>query len=109
MTDKQPHHLIPTRISWSVHGYCVGLDEDGVHLDPGKHPLEQSDLLDLLQVINTALEAAASDNPLIPTPPTAEDLSVMRFESARRYHAKQASEAILGGTSPARHSGDVAF
>jgi len=107
-TTPAPARAIPktdvtkpaTVITWRTHGYTVVLDEDGVHLRPGKHSLEQPDLLDLMETIYAAFNAGASGEATAPVRPTREDMLRMTYEDRAISMGKEAERAIRKAFDP---------
>lgn len=83
----------PTTITWAVDGWTIRLDEDGVSLHPGR-PLEQLEVLRLLDVLYQAFDAAAVGQTSTPRPPTSEQLRAASREARAGEAAKAAAQAV---------------
>ena len=90
------YQLIPDRVVWNgPEGSEVVMDEDGIRLLVPKW-LEQPDLAVLLQIIARAKQLRDTGGPLVPRPPTNDELKKWEW----RAHEKLAAPAIIEKIAP---------
>lgn len=66
LLDAAPELLPPKKIMWTIHGFSIVLAGDGVKLVTNSAELEQSKVLDLVEVILNALHYSEEDTVPVP-------------------------------------------
>lgn len=94
-----------TTITWehpAAIGMKVILNEEGVNLRCSGEPmsLDQGEVIQLMQLLTEVLELRQSDDEIVPSPPTEEEL----LNLSNRVHAKRAANAVYRELA-----GEVAF
>ena len=99
------YQLIPDRVIWKgPEGSEVMMDEDGICLLVPKR-LEQPDVAVLLRIIARAKQLRDTGGPLVPRPPTDDELTSWD----RSARLKIAADAIIEKFNPADPLGEVPF
>lgn len=94
-----------TTITWE-HPTAVGmkviLSEEGVNLRCSGEPmfLDQGEVIQLMQLLTEVLELRQSDDEIVPSPPTDEEM----LNLSNRVHARRAATAVFRELA-----GEVAF
>ena len=101
------YQLTPDRVVWNgPEGSEVVMDEDGIRLR-ATNWLEEPDLNRLMQILKRAKQLRDTGGPLVPRPPSPDELE--RWDRSARL--KIAADAIIERFDPdsANRLGDVPF
>lgn len=99
MTDTTPlsHDTTPQQVSWpSVEGFCVFINEGGVHLRADRaSTIEPFDLRRLVAQITAAFDAWGEGTTVLPSPPEADDLDRWDREGRAKYEIRRIARAVF--------------